>query len=62
MATQHVSPGQSAGRNTSQRSDIVVLGSGFSGLWAALGAARRLSELEAGPGAVEVTVISCAAG
>ena len=51
MATQHVSPGQSAGRNTSQRSDIVVLGSGFSGLWAALGAARRLSELEAGPGA-----------
>ena len=26
-------------------SEVVVLGSGFAGLWAALGAARRLDEL-----------------
>lgn len=37
-------------------SDIVVLGSGFAGLWAALGAARRLDEL--GATAVGVTVLS----
>ncbi|MBV6759105.1 NAD(P)/FAD-dependent oxidoreductase [Rhodococcus opacus] len=36
---------------------VLVLGSGFAGLWAALGAARRLDELGAA-GAVDVTVIS----
>ena len=39
-------------------SAIVVLGSGFAGLWAALGAARRLDELEVAPGAVGITMIS----
>ena len=38
--------------------DVVVLGSGFAGLWAALGAARRLDELGATRGDVNVTVIS----
>ena len=37
---------------------VLVLGSGFAGLWAALGAARRLDELGVAPGAVDVTVIS----
>ncbi len=37
---------------------VLVLGSGFAGLWAALGAARRLDELGATQGAVDVTVIS----
>ena len=37
---------------------VLVLGSGFAGLWAALGAARRLDELGAAPDAVDVTVIS----
>ena len=37
---------------------VLVLGSGFAGLWAALGAARRLDELGAAKGAVDVTVIS----
>lgn len=36
--------------------DVVVLGSGFAGLWAALGAARRIDEL--GATDVHVTVIS----
>ncbi|OUS96402.1 NAD(P)/FAD-dependent oxidoreductase [Rhodococcus sp. NCIMB 12038] len=36
---------------------VLVLGSGFAGLWAALGAARRLDELGAA-GTVDVTVIS----
>jgi NADH dehydrogenase len=36
---------------------VLVLGSGFAGLWAALGAARRLEELDA-TGTVDVTVIS----
>lgn len=31
--------------------EIVVLGSGFAGLWAALGATRRLDELDVAPGA-----------
>ena len=39
-------------------SEVVVLGSGFAGLWAALGAARRLDELGAARGEVTVTVIS----
>lgn len=37
---------------------ILVLGSGFAGLWAALGAARRLDELGASRDAVDVTVVS----
>jgi NADH:ubiquinone reductase (H+-translocating) len=37
---------------------VLVLGSGFAGLWAALGAARRLDELGASQGAVDVTVVS----
>ncbi|HEY1841279.1 MAG TPA: FAD-dependent oxidoreductase [Mycobacterium sp.] len=38
--------------------DVVVLGSGFAGLWAAVGAARRLDELRIPVGDVGVTVIS----
>ncbi|SEC93629.1 NADH dehydrogenase [Rhodococcus koreensis] len=41
----------------SDRVLVLVLGSGFAGLWAALGAARRLDELGAA-GTVDVTVIS----
>jgi NADH dehydrogenase len=37
---------------------VLVLGSGFAGLWAALGAARRLDELGAAMGAIDITVIS----
>jgi NADH:ubiquinone reductase (H+-translocating) len=37
---------------------VLVLGSGFAGLWAALGAARRLDELDAADGAVDITVVS----
>jgi NADH:ubiquinone reductase (H+-translocating) len=37
---------------------ILVLGSGFAGLWAALGAARRRNELGVAEGTVAVTVIS----
>jgi NADH dehydrogenase len=39
-------------------SQVVVLGSGFAGLWTALGAARRLDELGAADGDVAITVIS----
>jgi NADH dehydrogenase len=39
-------------------SDVFVLGSGFAGLWAALGAVRRLDELGVANGDVNVTVIS----
>jgi NADH dehydrogenase len=38
--------------------NIVVLGSGFAGLWSAIGAARRLDELGVGPDRVQVTVVS----
>jgi NADH dehydrogenase len=38
--------------------EVVVLGSGFAGLWAALGAARRLDELGVSHRDVQVTVIS----
>jgi NADH:quinone reductase (non-electrogenic) len=38
--------------------DIVIIGSGFAGLWAALGAARRVDELAVPPGSVEITVLS----
>jgi NADH dehydrogenase len=37
---------------------VVVIGSGFAGLWAALGAARRLDELAVPAGTVDVTVLS----
>ena len=37
---------------------VVVIGSGFAGLWAALGAARRLDELAVPAGAVTVTVLT----
>lgn len=36
---------------------IVVLGGGFAGLWAAIGAARKLDELGIGPERVEVTLV-----
>lgn len=36
----------------------MVVGSGFAGLWAALGAARRLDELAIPAGTVDVTVLS----
>ena len=35
-----------------------MLGSGFAGLWAALGAARRLDELGVTHGDVKITVVS----
>jgi len=38
--------------------DVLVLGSGFAGLWAALAAARRLDELGVAPGTVDVTMVS----
>lgn len=37
---------------------VVVIGSGFAGLWAALGAARRLDELGVSAGTVDITVLS----
>ena len=37
---------------------VLVIGSGFAGLWAALGAARRLDELGVPAGTVDVTVLS----
>ena len=39
-------------------SDVIVIGSGFAGLWAALGAARRLDELAVPTGQVTITVLS----
>ncbi len=39
-------------------SDVLVVGAGFAGLWAALGAARRLDELRVPAGTVNVTVLS----
>ncbi|MDT5349290.1 MAG: hypothetical protein QOH91_2577 [Mycobacterium sp.] len=38
--------------------DVIVIGSGFAGLWAALGAARRLDELAVPAGTVTITVLS----
>ncbi|MBV9320753.1 MAG: FAD-dependent oxidoreductase [Mycobacterium sp.] len=38
--------------------EVVVIGSGFAGLWAALGAARRLEELAVPAGSVDITVLS----
>jgi NADH:ubiquinone reductase (H+-translocating) len=37
---------------------VIVIGSGFAGLWAALGAARRLGELGVPAGTVDITVLS----
>ncbi|OBK10377.1 NAD(P)/FAD-dependent oxidoreductase [Mycobacterium asiaticum] len=37
---------------------VLVIGSGFAGLWAALGAARRVDELAIAPTAVGITVLS----
>jgi NADH:ubiquinone reductase (H+-translocating) len=37
---------------------VIVVGAGFAGLWAALGAARRLDELAVPAGTVEITVFS----
>ncbi|OBG19782.1 NAD(P)/FAD-dependent oxidoreductase [Mycobacterium sp. 852002-51057_SCH5723018] len=37
---------------------VVVIGSGFAGLWAALGASRRLDELAVPAGTVDITVLS----
>lgn len=37
---------------------MLVIGSGFAGLWAALGAARRLDELAVPPGTVDIAVLS----
>jgi NADH dehydrogenase len=37
---------------------ILVLGGGFAGLWAAVGAARKLDELHIGPDAAEVTRVN----
>lgn len=37
---------------------VVVVGAGFAGLWAALGAARRLDELGVPKGTVDITVLS----
>lgn len=39
-------------------SDVIIIGSGFAGLWAALGAARRLDELGIPAGHVSITVLS----
>ncbi len=39
-------------------SDVLVVGSGFAGLWAALGAARRVDELGLPAGDVDITVLS----
>jgi NADH dehydrogenase len=39
-------------------SAVIVIGSGFAGLWAALGAARRLDELQVKAGTVDITVLS----
>ena len=36
---------------------IVVLGGGFAGLWSAVGAARKLDELQIGPDEIDVTLV-----
>ena len=40
------------------RKRIVVLGGGFAGLWSAVGAARKLDELQVAPDDVEVTLVN----
>jgi NADH dehydrogenase len=44
--------------NRDNRPAVLVVGSGFAGLWAALGAARRLDELAVAAGTVDITVLS----
>ena len=39
-------------------SDVIIIGSGFAGLWAALGAVRQLDELAVPAGQVSITVLS----
>jgi NADH dehydrogenase len=41
-----------------QLTAALVIGSGFAGLWAALGAARRLDELAIPAGTVDITVLA----
>jgi NADH:quinone reductase (non-electrogenic) len=36
---------------------IVVLGGGFAGLWSAVGAARKLDELQIGADEVDITLV-----
>src|SRR5262249_22763555 len=36
---------------------ILVLGAGFAGLWAAVGAARKLDEIRVAPGEVEILIV-----
>ena len=46
-------------RETLERmSNVIIIGSGFAGLWAALGAARQLDELGIPAGQVSITVLS----
>jgi NADH:ubiquinone reductase (H+-translocating) len=45
-------------RGVERLTAVVVIGSGFAGLWAALGAARRLDELAVPAGTVDITVLS----
>jgi len=40
------------------RKRIVVLGGGFAGLWSAVGAARKLDELQIAPDDVEITLVN----
>src|SRR5262249_11272077 len=49
---------QENGAMRGEPQEIVVVGGGFAGLWAALGAVRHLDELGAGPGDVRVTLIN----
>jgi NADH:ubiquinone reductase (H+-translocating) len=37
---------------------ILVLGAGFSGLWSAIGAARKLDQLKIGPEQIEIVVVN----
>jgi len=46
------------GQKLTEVAEVLVVGSGFAGLWAALGAARRLDELAVSAGSVEITVLS----
>jgi NADH:ubiquinone reductase (H+-translocating) len=58
MKSEFVSPAGAQNPMPDRAQKIVVLGSGFAGLWAAVGAARRLDELGVAPSTVGVTMIS----
>ena len=61
MAMTAVAAGRAGAESPEQASkNIVVLGSGFAGLWSAIGAVRRLDELGVGPDNVQVTAVSAA--